>query len=437
MRQLIVSLTVACVGFIPVLMGSATAREVEIYSQSKTVLASVAIASENQPNPLMAQSPSNSSDEVNPVVQGNNAFALNLYSQLRPQKGNLFFSPYSLSTALAMTYAGAKGQTATEMAQVLHFNVEPESLHSAFATNLAKLNANQQQGYQLSIANRLWGQKGYKFLDPFLKTTQNYYGARLETVDFADATEASRQTINTWVAQKTQDKIQDIIPKDVLLPTAKLVLTNAIYFKGNWSNSFDPTLTKEEPFLVTANEQINVPIMHRSQTGVAYADLAQLQLLSLPYSESNLSMVILLPKKVDGLAELEQQLTPDNLKKWLSSMREGRQVDVSLPKFKVTSAFEMKKELSELGMKSAFSDQEADFSGMDGKKDLYISAVIHKAFVDVNEKGTEAAAATGVEMVTRSTSPKFQANHPFLFLIRDNESGSILFIGRVLNPLAS
>ncbi|MCA1990979.1 MAG: serpin family protein [Coleofasciculus sp. S288] len=370
------------------------------------------------------------------VVKGNNAFAIALYQQLRDRKGNLFFSPYSTSTALAMTYAGARGQTATEMSKVLHFTLESESLHPAFASLITELNTKNQQGFQLSVVNRLWGQQGYGFLDSFVQLTQHHYGAALEEVDFISSTEQARRTINKWVEQQTQEKIQELIAPGILDSLTRLVLTNAIYFKGTWSRQFDLAHTKNQPFTVALGQQVDVPMM--SQDGaLGYAEWNDLQVLEMPYVGGKVSMVILLPKNVDGLAELEQQLTPENLETWLSSIRYGEKVDIWLPKFKVTSEFELNQVLSDMGMAIAFGGL-ADFSGMTGTKGIFISNVIHQAFVDVDEAGTEAAAATAVAM-SRSMSSSllmFHANRPFLFLIRDIESGSILFLGRIVNPLA-
>lgn len=377
------------------------------------------------------------------VVSGNNAFALDLYSQLRDREGNLFFSPYSISTALAMTYAGARGQTATEMAKVLHFTLEQERLHAALAALSAKLNPTEQQVYQISVANRLWAQKGYSFLNSFLNLTKDNYGAGLEQVDFAHGAEQARISINSWAEQKTDRKIQNLIPQGLLNSEAKLVLTNAIYFKATWYSQFNPQNTKDQPFSITANQQVKVPMMYQ-EAALPYADLENLQVIELPYGdiqsddEPKLSLVILLPKQVDGLTVLEEQLTPENLDKWLASLRnDGQSVEIWLPKFKLASGIELKQVLSKMGMASAFMNGVANFSGMNGKQNLFIFAALHKAFVDLNEKGTEAAAATAVTTGTRGGSMTFRADHPFIFLIRDNQSSSILFLGRVVNPLES
>ncbi|HBL13408.1 MAG TPA: hypothetical protein DD379_18820 [Cyanobacteria bacterium UBA11162] len=379
----------------------------------------------------------NANSDVDILVKGNNAFALDLYSQLcSNQKRNLFVSPYSLSTALAMTYAGARGKTATEIAKVLHFTLEQEHLHPSFTTLIRDLKTNEKKGYQLLQANRLWGQKGENFQDDFLKITKDNYGSQLEEVDFINATEEARRTINNWVMQQTQDKIQGLFPEGSLNQDTRLVLTNAIYFKGTWLEPFNRQQTKTQPFNITATEKVNVPMMYKEDGRSYYTDLDDLQVLEMPYVGDRLSMVILLPKKVDGLADLEKKLTLDNLDKWLSSLpSHPAMVNVFLPKFKVTSAFELNQVLSAMGMPLAFSNN-ADFSGVNNNDNLSISKVVHQAFVDVYEEGTEAAAATGVGSEgAESVTFLFRVDHPFIFLIRDKNSGSILFLGRVINPL--
>lgn len=382
-----------------------------------------------------AKDPEPTKPDVAAVVKGDNEFAFDLYGRLREQDGNLFFSPNSISTALAMTYAGARHDTADEMAKALHFTLPQEKLHPAFAELLKGLNGEgKKRGYRLNVANRLWGQKGYGFKEDFLKLTKDNYGAGLQEVDFIRATEAARKEINAWVEKQTRDKIKELIKEGILDDTTRLVLTNAIYFKGDWNSQFKKDLTKEERFDDGSDVRITAPMMH--QTGAfKYHDAGALQVLEMPYAGKELSMVVLLPKKVSGLAELEKSLSADKLAGWLGKARE-QEVVVSLPKFKTTSEFSLKDQLSALGMKKAFTMQ-ADFSGMNGREDLYIAAVVHKAFVDVNEEGTEAAAATGVVVDATSApppKPEFRADHPFVFLIRDTRNDSVLFLGRIVNP---
>lgn len=386
------------------------------------------------------------------IVTGNNKFALELYAKLSGKEGNLFFSPYSISTALAMAHAGARGVTESQMARVLHFPVidkpgtklssmlirEKQQFASVFGKIIEDLNnRGEKGGYELRVANALWGQKGYGFLEEFLELIKSDYDGRLNEVDFIRAAEAARKTINTWVEKKTNDKIKNLIQKGVLDSMTRLVLTNAIYFKGNWAKQFKEDRTKEAPFTLANGRKVDVAMMN--QTGqFNYMEAESFQGLELPYVDDELSMVILLPKEFDGLNKFEKTLTAENLSKWLGKLR-NREVRVSVPKFKMTSQFALASVLKSMGMTDAFSPN-ADFSGMSGRRDLFISAVIHKAYVDVNEEGTEAAAATAVTMKLTSVGPTripvFQADHPFLFLIRDNHSDSILFIGRVMNPKA-
>jgi len=381
--------------------------------------------------------------EVAPAEQAalaasNNAFALDLYARIKGQEGNLFLSPYSISSALAMTYAGARGNTATQMAKALHFDLEGPKLHEAFGKLTADLNAaGAKSDFALTVANALWVQEGFELLRDYLDLTKSAYGAGPHPVDFAKAAEAARQTINRWVEEQTRDKIKDLIPKGMLGAMARLVLTNAIYFKGRWATEFFADHTREKPFTLASGEKVNAPTMHH----MAHFPLFQgdgFQALALPYKGDRLSMVILLPAKPDGLPALEKSLNADTLTKWVAAMK-PQNVLVALPRFKATTTLLLADTLQAMGMADAFGLPPADFSGMTGKKDLFISQVIHKAFVDVNETGTEAAAATAVIMEGGGPPRfvQFTADHPFLFLIRDNRSGSILFLGRLANPKAS
>jgi len=377
----------------------------------------------------------NDNGDTRTVAQGNTAFALDLYGKLKDAEGNLFFSPYSISTALAMTYAGARGDTEKQMAEVLHFTLDQKGLHPAFSHLEAQLNAAQgKEGIELNVANSLWAQKDYIFLGEFLDLTKKYYGTVLSLLDFKKACEAARKKINAWVEEKTKNKIKDLIKPGVLDSLTRLVLTNAIYFKGNWESQFKKSKTEESPFWLAPGKSINVPMMNQKQN-FNYMENDSLQMLELPYVGNDLSMIVLLPKNLDGLVQLESTLSVKNLTTWMDLLRE-REILVFLPKFKMSSQFSLDKMLASMGMHDAFTGK-ADFSGMTGKKDLYISAVIHKAFVDVNEEGTEAAAATAVAMRLLSMPappPVFKADHPFIFLIRHNPSESILFLGRVVDP---
>jgi serpin B len=370
-----------------------------------------------------------------PVVSANTAFATDLYAKLENENGNLFFSPYSISTALAMMFAGARGDTAQQMANVLHFTVPQNRLPPAFAELEAELNAVQKKGkVQLSIANSLWPQKGYPFLHEYIDLLKRYYSTTVTPIDFAKSPEGARKTINDWVESKTNRKITDLIKPGVLDSLTRLVLTDAVCFKGNWVNQFDPKRTEDGQFLVAADKYVECRMMFRKGP-YGFAETPELKVLELPYAGDDLSMIVLLPRKIDGLGALESELSAAKLAEWTKVLGKS-EVAVALPKFKLTCEFSLKETLTAMGMTDAFSDK-ADFSGMDGHKNwLYISAVVHKAFVDVNEEGTEAAAATAVIAVPAGPAkgPYFVADHPFLFLIRDKHMGNILFLGRVTDP---
>jgi serpin B len=380
-------------------------------------------------------------EDVSKMVEGSNQFALDLYQQLHSSEGNLFFSPSSISTALSLTHAGAAGETKTEMAKTLRIQLPDDRLHSAMGILQAswKLPA-QNKGIRLNIANRLWGQANTEFLPAFLAITRDQYSAELARLNFTDS-ESARQTINRWVEEQTQSKITALIPAGALASDTKLVLTNAVYFYGTWEAPFKKENTKDEDFYLTETEKVKVPLMHR-RSGFRYQAFDDFQVLELPYGDGTLSMVALLPKEKNGLSDLESKLTYQNWKQWTSSIPREIDVQVYLPRFKTTSQFEMNQTLAAMGMASAFDPNTADFSGMTGGRDLFISKVVHKAFVDVNEEGTEAAAATGIVMMPTSAlieepkePPVFRADHPFLFMIRDNRNDAILFTGRIVNPL--
>jgi serpin B len=397
--------------------------------ESKTVVVHAPLVLANDPVQAKADRPA--------LVQGNTAFACDLYGRLRQQEGNFFYSPYSISTALAMTWAGARGKTAEQMAQVLHFTLPQERLHpaaGALVRDLSTANQGKKPHYQLHLANALWGQKDFGFHDDFLKLTRDSYGAGLTEVDFLKAREEARKTINSWVAKQTQDKITELLKENHLTDATRLVLTNAIYFKAEWDNKFVRQYTKEQTFNVTANNKVKVPLMVQTAK-MPYLDGGTCQIAELAYAGKDLSMVILLPKKADGLDELEKALTADQLTQWLGKLQES-QVTLFLPKFKLQSAFDLKKELTALGMELPFSSTGADFSGM-SRAPLFISEVVHQTFCDVNEEGTEAAGATAAVMSLGGGPPKavtVRVDHPFLVLVRDNRSGSVLFVGRVVDP---
>ncbi|MBN2127363.1 MAG: serpin family protein [Candidatus Diapherotrites archaeon] len=386
----------------------------------------------------------NVSEEVlQEAVNANNQFAFELYNKYSSKEENIFFSPYSISTALGMTFEGAKGQTAEEMREVFHFIENEKNRKESTAILYNKLNKGNEK-IKLSTANALWAQKDYVFLQEYFDLIEKYYAGKVTNLDFINKTEESRKTINSWVEQKTNNKIKDLIPQGSITGDTKLVLTNAIYFKGNWLHQFKTEKTFQEEFKLNETQSIQTEFMHLKSSELKdeepgkdlfnYMENDSMQMLELEYNEDKLSMLILLPK--NNLNELEEQLNNEKLSELKNSMRKEK-VNISLPKFKLETKYFMGQDLSEMGMPTAFSPS-ADFSGMTGSKDLMISQVIHQAFVEVNEEGTEAAAATAVIMETTSATPlqpkEFKANHPFIFIIQEKETGNILFIGKLMNP---
>ncbi len=377
--------------------------------------------------------PSSISPDARILVKGNNEFALDLYARLRHLQGNLFFSSFSISAAVAMTHAGARGQTEEQIAGALHFTLDQQRLHPAFLSLSSDLVATgKNPGYQLIVANSLWGQKGYGFLKGFLDITRTNYGAGLREVDFIEDAEAGRKTINDWVEGQTQGKITELIQPGILGSLTRLVLTSAIYFKGTWASQFDKEQTMNAPFALIDGKQVEVPMMNQIGN-FKYMEGQGFQAVELPYIGNDLSMVVFLPKARNGLPNFENSLTVQNLINWFARLRPKEELQVALPRFTVKSQFRLDKVLKAMGMTDAFALGLADFSGMNGKKTLFISAVLHKAFVDVNEQGTEAVAATAIES-RPGISATFWADHPFFFVIRHTGSNSILFIGRVMNP---
>jgi len=371
------------------------------------------------------------------VVEANNKFALDLYSEYKSEEGNVFFSPYSISTALAMTYEGAKGQTAEEMQSVFYFPEDDFVRRSGYANLYNEINKDDKK-YKLSTANALWAEENFQFLDEYFNLINQYYDGKVTNLNFKQDSEGSRITINNWVEDKTNDKIKDLIPSGLITSMTRLVLTNAIYFKGDWVKQFNEDETRDKDFKVSSNNNVKVKMMQRTddESIFGYAENDQLQILEMPYSGEELSMLVILPKDND-IESLENSITNKKLSEWKKDLKEQR-VNIFIPRFKFETKYFMANTLSEMGMPTAFGA--ADFSGMTGKMDLAISQVIHQAFVEVNEEGTEAAAATAVIMEVTSVGPGgpsipvFMADHPFIFIIQQKDSGNILFIGRVTDP---
>jgi serpin B len=389
-------------------------------------------------------SPNVPAEDLTELVSANTLFALDLYRFLSAEKTeNLFYSPYSISIALAMTYAGARGETENQMASALHFTLPQERLHPAFNALDQSLTSLEQpptgteesSPFRFHVANALWGQRGFEFLSEFLDTLAINYAAGLRLVDFGGDPEAARQTINRWVSEQTEQKINDLIPAGAIDPLTRLVLTNAIYFNAAWQYPFAEEATVEEPFTLLSGETVKVPMMKLSKS-LLYAEGDGYQLVSLPYQEGRFEMIVILPA-AGQFEALQARLTPQWLTQALNA-RQLRTVLLSLPKFKVESDFSLVNALSALGMPIAFQPDQADFSGMDGKRDLFIGEVRHKAYVKVDEVGTEAAAATAVLMELTAAMPEepvsMIVDHPFLFLIRDIQQGVLLFVGQTVQP---
>ncbi|UCC12412.1 MAG: serpin family protein [candidate division WOR-3 bacterium] len=366
------------------------------------------------------------------IVDAANQFSFELYGRLSENKENIFFSPYSIWTCLAMTYEGARAQTQTQMQYVLHMPTDKHMRRRSIRDLLITLNATDVS-YQLSTANALWAQRDYAFLQEYTEIVTNSYLARVVNLDFKADTEGSRQTINDWVAQQTHQKIKDLLPPGALTALTRLVLTNAVYFKATWLQQFDEAQTTEQPFHTTPEDEVSVPMMSMMNTRFPYTETADAQILELPYSGDSLAMLIMLPRTHET-AQLESMLDTAHLNEWTSRLS-IQKVDVFLPRFTLETKYTLNTILGDMGMPTAFSPQ-ADFSGMDGKGNLFISKVIHQAFVEVNEQGTEAAAATGIIMEMTVARPRavFRADHPFIFMIMDKSTHAVLFMGRVNNP---
>lgn len=383
------------------------------------------------------------SADIVTLAAGNTAFSLDLYHQLKSLSGNLFFSPYSISSALAMTYAGAEGKTAEEMAAVFHFLMEEDKLHPAFNAldqylkDLAKQEVPNDVGevFQLNIANAIWGQKDFHFESNYLDTLAANYGAGLRLLDYVQEPEESRLIINAWVSDQTKERIQDLIPQGAIDSDTRLVLSNAIYFKATWLEPFEESLTEDRVFHGLDSEDFFVPMMSlSSDVSFPYYQGDGFQAVDLPYLSGQTSMLVLVPDQ-GNFYEFEAGLNMALLNQAIGELT-YRPMYLSFPKFEFESEIGLAQTLAEMGMPTAFSDG-ADFSGMTNTKDLFISDVFHKAFVSVDEEGTEAAAATAVvmKMTAAPENPlRLNVDRPFLFLIRDHQTNSILFLGRVVEP---
>jgi serine protease inhibitor len=375
------------------------------------------------------------------LVAGNNAFALDIYQTLSTQEGNLILSPFSMSLALAMTYAGARGETESQMAATLHFDLPQEQLHPAFnaldqdLASRGKAKSDDEEPLQLNIANAVWAEQTYPFLQDFLDVIASNYGAGIALADFINKYESVRKEINDWVYGETQEKIKDLIPEGILSSDTRMVLVNAIYFKADWLDQFDPIETHDYPFYLLDGTDVTVEMMKQYIT-VPYYRGDGFQAVELPYAGDTAAMDILLPD--EGNFETFESALNSNLYDQTLDGLQPASFDIIVPKFTFESSFDLSETLKSMGMVDVFDPGSADLSGMTGKNDLFISDVIHKAFVAVDEGGTEAGAATGafahIGSALEGANPAVVIDHPFIFIIRDKPSGQILFIGRVLDP---
>jgi len=394
-----------------------------------------------QSEKLRETSPDVNEADITSLVNGNSVFAFDLHQALRDEDGNLFYSPYSISLALAMTYAGARSETEQQMADTLHFILSQGRLHPAFNSLDIELShrgkgaqGKDEEGFRLNIVNAIWGQKDYEFLTAFLDTLAENYGAGLRLLDFISAPDDSRVTINNWVSDQTQERIKDLIPQGLIDALTRLVLTNAIYFNAAWQYPFNEDFTRDGPFYLLGGGEVTVPMMSQTES-LCYAEDEGCQAVELPYDSGELSMVIFLP--APGQFETFQNMLDAQRVGGINGKLEHRRVTLTMPKFEFESSFSLRESLAAMGMPDAFSAGRADFSGMTGNRDLFIADVVHKAFVSVDEAGTEAAAATAVVMTMTAvpgTPVEVTIDRSFIFLIRDIQTDAILFVGRVVNP---
>lgn len=374
------------------------------------------------------------------VVSGANTdFAVDLYRQLARAPGNLFFSPFSVSTALAMTWEGARGSTAAGMAAALHLALPRDQAADGFARLDARLREAVNHSVDLVTANSLWAQSQFPFRPDYLSLLQTRFGAEAKPVDFTQHAADALTAINRWVDAKTRGRIARLLGPGSVGPSTRMVLCNAVYFKGRWKQPFRRQATRPAPFHLAPGATVSVPMMHQTAS-FRWNRQDGFDLLEIPYTDQ-LSMVILLPHAVDGLPALEHRLTGDNLRLWLAALDFSpvRRIGLYLPRFTAAEDYNLRPALTRMGMRDAFNPTAADFSGMSAQPGLYLSDVVHKAVIKVDEKGTEAAAATGTIMLYASAMPQhrleFRVDHPFLYLIRDNLTGTILFLGRAVDPL--
>lgn len=368
------------------------------------------------------------------IAKANDSFNFDIYAAISKSEAgkNIFISPYSISAAFSMCYEGAAGETAAQMGKVFYFPADKETLRKGYLSLQAEINR-KHEGYELSGANSIWPQKGYGFLNRYIDTVKKYYGGNAEEVDYAGNKEAAINMINEWAAINTKDKITSIVDDDSVNELTRMVLVNAVYFKGSWLEKFDKARTRKMDFHIPGRVAVKTDMMN-TEREFNYGEFDGTKVIELPYAGGGISMIVALPDGNDT-AKLEASLTYDIFMEWVNSLQKTKVV-VALPKFKIGCLYSLNKELTVLGMPLAFDKRQADFSGMTGNKDLYITDAIHETYIDVNEEGTEAVAVTAIVMGYTSVAmpPEFIADHPFIFFIYDKTSGNILFMGRICNP---
>ena len=422
---------------------SATARAWRLVFALMLVLAACAPrASEPVPDPAaQPAAPAEPADAVPPgpdaaaVARGTTAFGIDLYRRLAREERNLFFSPLSISGAFGMVHAGARGETEAEIARVLHYSLPQARLHPALGALLRGLPLDQP-GRKLTVANALWVQQGYGLLPDYVRLLGDHYGAAPQTADFVGAAPEAAARINRWAEQNTNGRIRNLLRAGDLTPMTRMVLTNAVWMKADWLRQFDRQATRPRPFFAAGGGSAAIPFMHQ-EGRFRHLDRPGFQAIELPYRGEELAMIVLLPKTRDGLGALERELDAGRLEQWIDELRrsEPQLVDLAFPKIELETRYQLARTLQDMGIRLAFGAQ-ADFSGIGGRRDLVIDKAIHQTFLLVDETGTEAAAVTAIIMAESSAprSIRFHAEHPFLFLIRDNRSGTLLFMGRLVEP---
>ena len=384
------------------------------------------------------------SPDIEAIAKGNNRFALDLYAELKDEPGNLVFSPLSISTAMAVAYGGAKGDTAREIADVMHFELEPRRFHAAWRRLSSVLKERAKEyGMPFTSSNAVCIQKDYRLKSGFANLISHTYEAVIMRCDFGRDSAGTCRRVNAWVSERTHGKIAHILAPDHLNALARLILVNCTYFRGSWVYQFDKSETRDQPFRLVTGDQVNIPMMEQTAEFRYYREPA-MQIIALPYRGRELALIILLPSEDDGLPDLERRINTENLNTWIGNLREQprQKVFVKIPRFKMRAGFRVTEPLKKLGLTQAFDASKADFSGISTRHGLYIWEVLHKAYIELNEEGTEAAATTtvtggilGPSDVRGPYIPSFIADHPFLFMILDGQRNVLMFMGRFVNPV--